>query len=119
MVRVVEVLARLAIGGRKPKTISVDNGPEFTSRRLDQWAYLNGVELNFSRPGKPTDNAMIKAFNARRRQECLNESGFLSLEDAREKIEGWRRYYNGERPHGALGDLAPEAFALVTSAGAQ
>ena len=59
-----EVFARLAIGGRKPKTISVDNGPAFTSRRLDQWAYLNGVELGFSRPGKPTNNAMIEAFNA-------------------------------------------------------
>ena len=117
--RVAEVLTRLAIGGRNPKTIFVDNGPEFTSRRLDQWAYLNGVELDFSRPGKPTDNAMIEAFNARLREECLNESWFLSLEDAREKIEGWRRYYNGERPHGAVGDLAPEAFALVASPGAQ
>ena len=117
--RVVEVLARLALNGRKPRTISVDNGPEFTSRRLDQWAYLNGVELDFSRPGKPTDNAMIEAFNARLRAECLNESWFLSLEDAREKIEGWRRHYNGERPHGALGNLAPESFALVASSGVQ
>ena len=117
--RVVEALARLALGGRKPKTISIDNGPEFTSKRLDQWAYLYGVELDFSRPGKPTDNAMIEAFNARLRAECLNESWFLSLEDAREKIGGWRRHYNGERPHSALGNLAPEAFALVATAGVQ
>ena len=108
-----------ALWGRKPKTISIDNGPEFTSKRLDQWAYLNGVELDFSRPGKPTDNAMIEAFNARLRAECLNESWFLSLEDAREKIEGWRRHYNGERPHSALGNLAPEAFALLATAGVQ
>ena len=117
--RVVEVLTRLALGGRKPKTISMDNGPEFTSKRLDQWAYLNGVEMDFSRPGKPTDNAMIEAFNARLRAECLNESWFLSLEDAREKIEEWRRHYNGERPHSALGNLAPETFALVATAGVQ
>ena len=117
--RVVEVLAGLALQGRKPKTIAMDNGPEFTSKRLDQWAYLNGVELDFSRPSKPTDNAMFEAFNARLREECLNESWFLSLEDAREKIEGWRRYYNGERPHGALGNLAQEAFALVVPAGVQ
>ena len=117
--RVAEVLARLALQGRKPQTIAMDNGPEFTSKRLDQWAYLNGVELDFSRPGKPTDNAMIEAFNARLREECLNESWFLSLEDAREKIEGWRRHYNGERPHGALGNLAPQAFALVATAGVQ
>ena len=117
--RVVEALARLALWGRKPKTISIDNGPEFTSKRLDQWAYLNGVELDFSRPGKPTDNAMIEAFNARLRAECLNESWFLSLEDAREKIEGWRRHYNGERPHSAMGNLAPETFSLVATAGVQ
>ena len=85
----------------------MDNGPEFTSKRLDQWTYLNGVEMDFSRPGKPTDNAMIEAFNARLRAECLNESWFLSLEDAREKIEEWRRHYNGERPHSALGNLTP------------
>ena len=105
--RVVEVLASLAQQGRKPKTIAIDNGPEFTSRAMDLWAYLNGVELDFSRPGKPTDNAMIEAFNARLRAECLNENWFLSLADAQEKIEEWRRYYNGERPHGALGNLAP------------
>ena len=86
--RVVDVLTRLALGGRKPKTLSMDNCPEFTSKRLDQWAYLNGVEMDFSRPGKPTDNAMIEAFNARLRAECLNESWFLSLEDARGENRG-------------------------------
>ena len=114
--RVVEALALLAQQGRKPGTIAMDNGPEFTSRALDQWAYLNGVELDFSRPGKPTDNAIVEAFNARLRAECLNENWFLSLVDAREKIEDWRRYYNGERPHGALGNLAPETFVLKTPA---
>ena len=59
-------------------------GPEFTSKRLDQWAYLNGVALDFSRPGKPTDNTFIEAFNGRFRQEYLNENWFLSLEDAEE-----------------------------------
>ena len=106
-------------GAGSQKTISMDNGPEFTSKRLDQWAYLNGVELDFSWPGKPTDNAMIETFNARLRAECLNESWFLSLEDAREKIEGWRWHYNGERPHGALGNLTPKTFALEAAAGVQ
>lgn len=110
--RVVEVLEEAAKQRSLPKTIRVDNGPEFTSKVLDQWAYLNGVELDFSRPGKPTDNAFIEAFNARLRAECLNENWFLSLEDARDKVEAWRRYYNGERPHGALKNLAPEEFAL-------
>lgn len=116
--RVEEPLSRLSLQGRKPQTISLDNGPEFTSRIMDQWAYLNGIELDFSRPGKPTNNAFIEAFNSRLRAECLNENRFLSLEDAREKIEEWRSYYNGERPHGALGNLAPKNFALLAPVGA-
>jgi putative transposase len=69
------------------------------------------VEIDFSRPGKPTDNAFIEAFNARLRAECLNASWFLSLADARARIEEWRRHYNEERPHSALGNLPPRAFA--------
>jgi len=114
--RVVEVLMNIARERSLPKTIRVDNGPEFTSKRLDQWAYLNGVELDFIRPGKPTDNAFIESFNGRFRQECLNENWFLSLEDAREKVEEWRLYYNRERPHGALGNLPPREFALSGAA---
>jgi putative transposase len=94
-----------------PKSIRIDNGPEFTSKVLDQWAYLNGVDLDFIRPGKPTDNALIEAFNGRFRHECLNESWFLSLEDAREKVGKWRQHYNRERPHGSLGNLSPVEFA--------
>ena len=110
---VVEVLHRLMGQHRMPKTIRVDNGPEFTSKRLDQWAYLSGVELDFSRPGKPTDNAFIEAFNGRFRQECLNENWFLSLEDAVDKVESWRRHYNGERLHSALGNLSPREFVAL------
>jgi putative transposase len=72
---------------------------------------LNRVELDFIRPGKPTDNALIESFNGRFRQECLNENWFSSLEDARSKIEAWRREYNDDRPHSALGRLAPSEFA--------
>ena len=111
--RVVEVLMRVAAERELPEKIRVDNGPEFTSKLLDQWAYLNGVELDFIRPGKPTDNAIIESFNGRFRQECLIESGFLSLEDAREKVEEWRQHYNSQRPHGALGNIAPIEYASV------
>ena len=111
--RVVEVLMRLGEERVLPQTIRVDNGPEFISKRLDQWAYLNNVKLDFSRPGKPTDNGLIEAFNGRLRQECLNESWVLSLEDAKEKVEAWRQDYNTERPHGALGNLAPLDYALA------
>jgi putative transposase len=81
-----------------PQTIKVDNGSEFISKAMDRWAYEHGVELDFSRPGTPTDNAKVESFNGRFRQECLNEHWFLSLEDARSKIANWRRYYNESRP---------------------
>ena len=70
-------------------------------------AYAQGVTLDFSRPGKPTDNVFIESFNGRVRSEWLNENWFLSLEDAREKIEAWRTDYNEHRPHSVLGNLAP------------
>jgi transposase InsO family protein len=86
--------AQIAAAVRKPR--SVDQGTEFVSRDLDLWAYQRGVVLDFSRPGKPTDNAFIEAFNGRFRAECLNTHWFLSLADAQEKVEDWRRYYNEE-----------------------
>jgi len=82
---------------------------------MDQWAYWNGVTLDFTRPGKPQDNAIIEAFNSRFRQECLNEHWFLSVTDAQEKVERWRSHYNTERPHSSLGNLAPEEFARAAA----
>jgi putative transposase len=108
---VAEVLRLVPMRRGLPEAIRVDNGPEFISKDMDLWAYWNGVKLDFSRPGKPTDNAFIEAFNARLRMECLNEHWFMDLEDAREKIECWRQDYNRVRPHGALGNVTPEAFA--------
>ena len=111
--RVVDVLEKLAETKGLPEAITMDNGPEFAGRAVDEWAYLNGVELDFSRPGKPTDNAFIEARNGRLREECLNENWFLSLEDAQEKIDAWREEYNRRRPHSALGNLSPEEFTRV------
>ena len=108
--RVVDTLESLAQKRSVPKTIRADNGPEFTSKIMDQWAYLHGVELDFSRPARPTDNAFIESFNARVREECLNESWFLSLEEAREKVEAWRVDDNAARPHTALGNRSPQEF---------
>jgi putative transposase len=109
--QVVEELDRLMRLRGKPKNIRCDNGPEFAGRMLDQWAYLNGVAIDFSRPGKPTDNGFIESFNARLRAECLNASWFMSIGDARDRIDEWRCHYNEERPHSALGHLTPRAFA--------
>ena len=94
----------------KPTRIQVDNGSEFTSRSMDLWAYLNKVKLDFSRPGKPTDNAFVESFNGKFRAECLNENWFLSLADARDKINLWRDDYNCHRPHSLLGNLTPAEF---------
>jgi putative transposase len=92
------VLDQLVRSRGKAQSLRVDNGPEFAGRMLDQWAYLNGVEIDFSRPGKPTDNAFIEALNARVRVECHNASWFLSMADARDRIEEWRCQYNDDRP---------------------
>jgi hypothetical protein len=92
--RVVEVMTRLAFSRGAPKAIRVDNGPEFVSKALDRWAYENAVTLDFSRPGKPIDNAFVESFNGRLRDECLNAHWFLSLADAKAKIETWRRHFN-------------------------
>ena len=73
-------------------------GSEFISKTLDKWAYENRVTLDFSRPGKPTDNPFIESFNGSFRDECLNTNWFLSLDDAKEKIESWRMEYNQYRP---------------------
>ena len=103
-----QVAGLLAIVSRRrfvPKKIRVDNGPEFTSVALDQWAYWNEVQLVFSRPATPTDNAHIESFNARLRQECLNAHWFESIEEARSKIRAWQHQYNEEHPHSALGYL--------------
>jgi putative transposase len=80
---------------------------EFVSRDLDLWAYTHNGVLDFSRPGKPTDNAFIEAFNGRLRAECLNAHWFMTLSDAREKLECWRRDHNEVRPHGAIGNRVP------------
>lgn len=113
---VAEVLERVSKEHGKPQRIQVDNGPEFISKDVDLWAYWNHVKLDFSRPGKPTDNAYIESFNARFRLECLNEHWFMSLEDAREKTEEWRRDYNQNRPHSSLGNVSPEEYAALNGA---
>lgn len=108
---VAEVLDKLVTHRGKPQRIQVDNGSEFTSKAMDQWAYFNQVKLDFSRRGKPTDNAFIESFNGKFRAECLNQNWFLSQADACDKIEQWRQDYNQNRPHSSLGNLTPEKFA--------
>jgi putative transposase len=111
-VRVARVLDRIVGERGAPQAISLDNGPELTSRALDQWAYGRGVRLRFIDPGKPQQNGFIESFNGRLRDECLNEHWFLSLPHAKHIVESWRLDYNQNRPHSSLGNLTPEEFRL-------
>jgi len=94
-----------------PKAIRTDQGPEFTGKALDQWAYQHGVQLKLIQAGKPTQNAFIESFNGRFRDECLNDHWFTSLPQARILIAAWRRDYNQHRPHSSLDYLTPAEFA--------
>lgn len=107
---VAEVLERLAQTAGLPQVIQVDNGPEFVSKALDEWARRHRVTLAFSRTGTPTDNPFIEAFNRRFRQECLDQHRVASLNEARIVIAAWRKDYNTVRPHRALANLTPAAF---------
>jgi putative transposase len=109
--RVVQVLERLALTRGLPRTLMLDNGPEFQSRALDAWAGRRGVQLQFIRPGKPVENAFIESFNGRVRDECLNQHWFLSVREAQRQIEAWRVSYNTARPHRGLGHIPPAQFA--------
>ena len=107
---VADVLDQLHETTGLPRTIVVDNGTEFTSRAMLDWAHKRGVHLHFIAPGKPTQNAFVESFNGRLRAECLNLHWFADLDDARAKLEAWRIDYNTVRPHGPLGKMTPEAF---------
>lgn len=106
----IEALDRVLAAHGTPASITVGHGMEFTSRAVDEWAYRLGIKLDFTRPGKPTDNRHVESPNGRLRDECLNVCEFLSIEDARSKIEQWRDDYNHRRPHRSLGHLTPSKY---------
>jgi putative transposase len=106
------VLERLREEHGLPQTIVVDNGPEFSGRVLDAYAYERGLKLHFIQPGRPIQNAFVESFNARFRDGCLNEHWFMSVGDVRRQAEDRRRDYNTLRPHSSLGQLTPEEFAV-------
>jgi putative transposase len=113
--RVARVLEQLRQQRGLPERLLTDNGPEFTSRALDAWAYARGVTQQFIEPGKPVQNAYVESFNGKLRDECLNEHWFVALDRAREIIETWRRDYNEARPHSGLGQRTPAEFAAAAS----
>lgn len=112
---VAEALDRVLRDRGKPDSIVVDNGPEFTSRALDAWAYEKDITLDFIQPGKPIQNAFVESFNGKFRDECLNEHWFLGIKDARKIIDDWRRAYNQQRPHSSLDYATPAEHAASLS----
>jgi putative transposase len=90
-----------------------DNGPEFVSLALDQWASTQRIRLAFIRPGRPVENCVIESFNGKLRDECLNQHHCTSLAEAREHIATWRREYNTDRPHRGLGQRTPAEYAAL------
>lgn len=108
---VVAVLERLRQSRGRPDSLRCDNGSEFTSQLVDLWAYQHQVRIEYSRPGKPTDNAYVESFNGTFRDECLNAHWFESIADAKAIVESWREEYNESRPHRALGEVPPAEFA--------
>ena len=114
--KVAAALDAVVAGRGAPQSITVDNGSEFTSQAMDLWAYRNGVKIDFSRPGKPTDNAFVESFNGTFRSECLNIHWFMDLKEATQLIEAWRQEYNESRPHASLDDRTPSEFASQIAA---
>ena len=108
---VVAALNRIIANRTAPKCLFVDNGSEFSGQMLDLWAYHHQTRIDFSRPGKPTDNCFIETFNGSLRDECLNVHWFTSLTEVQSIVEAWRVDYNEIRPHMALNDQTPTAFA--------
>jgi len=110
---VTRILDQVARFRGYPKAVRTDQGPEFTGKALDQWAYQNGVQLKLIQPGKPTQNAFIESFNGKFRDECLNEHWFHTLDHARVIINQWRKDYNECRPHSMLGYKTPAEMARI------
>ena len=90
--------------GQLPKVLFCDNGSEFTSQAMDLWTYRNGAKIDFSRSGKPTDNAFVESFNGTFRAVCLDTNWFMDLKEAKQLIKSWRREYNESRSYASLGD---------------
>jgi putative transposase len=109
--RVIRALDHAIEERGKPARMTMDNGPEFTSRALDAWAYERGIELHFIRPGKPTENAFVESFNGSVRDECLCQHCFRDLGEACELVEDWMTDYNTVRPHSSIGNLTPSEYA--------
>jgi putative transposase len=117
--RVTRVLEWVSQQRGRPTVLRCDNGPEFTSRHFLSWCEERQIGVKHIQPGRPMQNGVVESFNGRFRDECLNAHWFRTITEARQKIEGWRNEYNGDRPHSSLGYRTPEQFAALSRAAGQ
>ena len=115
--RIIRVLDRIAAWRGYPAKIRMDNGPEFVSGQLAGWALQHGIDLEFTQPGKPTQNSYVERFNRTFREEVLDFYVFSRLSEVRTIVDAWVQEYNEQRPHESLGNLTPEEFALKHAGG--
>ena len=108
--KVISVLERLALERGLPERIVIDNGPEYTSKDLKEWAERNQVTLDYITPGRPMENGYVESFNGKFREECLNQNWFQNIAEASIIVEEWRKEYNNDRPHSSLGYLTPKEY---------
>lgn len=97
----------------QPREILSDNGSEFTSVAMNEWAHRKDIDHIFTDPGRPMQNGYIESFNGRLRDECLNQNWFRTVTEARQIITAWRDEYNKERPHSSLGNQTPKEYAAT------
>lgn len=109
--RVTRELDRIIAKRGMPGTIVSDNGTEFTCMAILRWVLDTGIDWHYIAPGKPTQNAFVESFNGKLRDECLNETLFSSLAEAKDTLEAWQENYNTHRPHSALSNLTPGEIA--------
>jgi putative transposase len=112
--RVRQILQRVCFQKGQPELIRSDNGSEFIGQAVNGWLSKNGIKPLFIEPGKPWQNGKGESFNGKLRDECLSREWFSSVKEAQAVIEGWRKFYNEERPHSSLGYLTPLEFKSRT-----
>lgn len=108
----IEVLDKVVEWRGCPSYIRCDNGPEFISEKMKEWANKHGIELKFIQPGKPSQNGLIERLNGTLRKECLNLEWFVNIPRLNEKIQQWWYEYNSIRPHKSIGRLTPDEFEI-------
>lgn len=108
--KLIEILNHVLEYRGKPAYIRCDNGPEFISQSLEQWALDKEVELKFIQPGKPSQNGLVERLNKTLRTECLNICWFTSMEELNQEIQNWSQVYNLLRPHENLGNKTPDFY---------